>query len=129
MALLRLGLPGSEPMTQDPFPAALLDGYSTTLERLRRSFVGPDPIEVPEPLGEAAFAREYRREDGGRQGVAEFRQLELRARGAAGAGTQRADDADGRHREWFPFAYRRRVVLDRIADALCYERPGAGINP
>jgi hypothetical protein len=125
LALLRWGLPGSEPMTQDPFLAALLDGYSTTLDRLRRSFVGPDPIEVPAPLDEPAFAREYRREDGGRQGVAEFRQLELRARGAAGAGTERTDDAYTRYREWFPFAYRQRVVLDRIADALCYERPSA----
>ncbi len=90
--------------------------------------MGPDPIEVPEPLDEPAFAREYRREDGGRQRVAEFRQLELRARGAAGARTQGTDDTYGRYREWFPFAYRQRVVLDRIADALCYERPSAGIG-
>jgi hypothetical protein len=39
-----------------------------------------------------------------------------------------ADDAYGRYREWFPFAYRQRVVLDRIADSLCYERPDAGLR-
>jgi hypothetical protein len=53
--------------------------------------------------------------------------LEERARAAAGAGP--AGDAHDRCREWFPFAYRRRVVLDRIADALCYERPNAGTLP
>jgi hypothetical protein len=128
LALLRWGLPEDEPMTQDPFLAALLEGYSTTLERLRRNFVGPDPIEMPEPLDEPAFTREYRDGDGGAGGVAAFRRLEERARRAARAGAGPADDAYGRYREWFPFAYRQRVVLDRIADSLCYERPDAGLR-
>jgi hypothetical protein len=126
LALLRWGLPGDEPMTKDPFLAALLDGYSTTLDRLRRNFVGPDPIQVPEPLDEGTFTREYGRSGEGQEGVAAFCALEGRARAAAGAGPDGTDDAYRRYREWFPFAYRQRVVLDRIADALCYERPFEG---
>ncbi len=126
LALLRFGLPADEPMTQDPFLAALLDGYATTLDRLRRSFVGPDPIEVLEPLGPDAFARAYAEGgDAGPESVTAFRRLEDRARTAAGLGRDgtRGDDAYDRYRGWFPFAYRKRVVLARVADALGYDSP------
>jgi hypothetical protein len=126
VALLRWGLPAGEPMTQDPFLAALLDGYSTALERLRRSFVGPDPIEVPEPLAEPAFAEAYLASDAGDESVERFRRLEQRALAAAGrpGGGDDTASAYERYRDWFPFAHRQRVVLTRIADALGYENPG-----
>lgn len=128
LALLRWGLPASEPMTQDPFLAALLDGYATTLDRLRRSFVGPDPIEVPEPLPSPAFSSAYESEDAeGQESVRAFRRLERRAQSAAGLPTidERSADAYERYREWFPFACRQRVVLSRVARALGYESPTA----
>jgi hypothetical protein len=116
VALLRWGLPADEPMTQDPFLHALLDGYRTTLDRLRRSFVGPDPIEPPQPLAREEFER------GGDEWVDRFRRLEQRARASAGI-ERDSDDAAAydRYREWLPFAYTRRVVLDRVADRLGYE--------
>jgi len=122
LALLRFGLPPDEPMTQDPFLAALLDGYSTTLERLRRSFVGPDPIEPPEPVGAAVFARGA---DGGPESPAAFRRLERRALDAAGLSPPRTEgeEAYERYREWLPYAYRKRIVLTRVAEALGYDSP------
>lgn len=125
LALLRWGLPASEPMTQDPFLAALLDGYATTLDRLRRSFVGPDPIDVPEPLPRSEFDSAYASDDGGgHESVRAFQRLERRA--LAAADIDASDDrsrAYERFEAWFPFAYRQRVVLSRVADALGYERP------
>jgi len=116
LALLRWGLPPDEPMTEDPFLAALLDGYETTVDRLRRSFVGPEPLSIPEP----SSRHEY--EAGSGEDVQEFRRLQERARASAGI-----EDAGGdgyeRYREWFPFAYRKRVILDRVADALGYDPP------
>ena len=116
LALLRWGLPPDEPMTQDPFLAALLDGYETTLDRLRRSFVGPDPLDVPEPASRSQF------EAGDDEWVQAFRRLEERARSAAGVDGA-AHDGYERFREWFPYAYRKRVILDRVADALGYDPP------
>lgn len=122
LALLRWGLPADEPMTQDPFLAALLDGYSTTLDRLRRSFVGPDPIQVPEPLPEREFLRA--RETGSDESVRSFEQLERRALAAADLeATDRSAAAYERYRDWFPFAHRQRVVLSRVAEALGYDAP------
>jgi hypothetical protein len=127
LALLRWGLPAHEAITEDPFLAALVDGYGTTLDRLRRSFVGPDPIRLPEPVPAERFARAYA--DGAEEAsVDAFRRLEQRARQSSGLGGNGADaeSAYERYREWLPFAHRRRVVLDRVADALGYERPPAG---
>jgi hypothetical protein len=125
LALLRWGLPRSEPMTQDPFLHALVDAYDTTLERLRRSFVGPRPLDVPEPLSREEFAVSSKSTHaGGARGIAAFRQLERRALAAAGWSPDDDDETRyERYREWFPFAYRRHVVLDRVADALGYDRP------
>jgi len=118
LALLRWGLPPEEPMTQDPFLAALLDGYDTTIDRLRRSFVGPKPLTVPEPLSREAF------EAAGDEWARAFRRLEERARSSAGldGGGNGAAQYE-RYRDWFPFAYRKRVILDRVADTLGYEPP------
>jgi hypothetical protein len=127
VALLRWGLPAGEPMTQDPFLAALLDLYVTTLERLQRSFVGPHPLELPTPLTEAEFAAAYASAGAGADaGVAGFRELERRAR--ASSGLEPPPDPDlgsvyERYRCWLPFAHRQRVVLDRVAVALGYRRP------
>jgi hypothetical protein len=124
LQLLRWGMPAGEPMTQDPFLAALVDGYSTTLDRLRRSFVGPDPIQVPEPLAEPAFAGAYLN-DTEDENVERFKRLEQRALTAAGRPADGDDTASAyeRYRDWFPFAYRQRVVLVRVADALGYDSP------
>jgi hypothetical protein len=119
IAMLRFGLPNGEPMTHDPFLAALLDGYEQTLDRLRRSFVGPDPIKPPEPLSRERF------EAGGDDWVAEFRRLERSARTAAGLDDADEETAYERYRSWFPFGYLQRVVLDRVADRLGYEPPPA----
>jgi hypothetical protein len=124
IALLRWGLPAHEPASQDPYLAALVDGYETTVDRLRRSFVGPDPIRVPDPLPPHEFAHESSSEEPADEGVAAFRRLELRAHAATGVGrSMDPEDVYARYREWFPFAYRRRVVLDRVAGALAYAPP------
>jgi hypothetical protein len=109
LSLLRWGLPADEPMTEDPFLAALLDGYAQTVERLRLSFVGPDPIGPPEP------SEDWRER---------FRDVQRRARRAAGLPEESADSGEeDRFRDWLPFAHLKEVVLDRVADTLDYERP------
>jgi hypothetical protein len=130
VALLRWGLPPDEPMTQDPFLSALATGYAQTLDRLRRSFVGPDPIEPPEPLSEERFAATYAGDDHD-EWAAAFRRLERRARAAAGLEDGGEDPASAyeRYRAWLPFTYRLRVVLDRVADRLGYERPDRVATP
>ena len=123
VALLRWGLPADEPITKDPFLIALHDAYLDTVDRLRRSFVGPDPIREPEPLPREEFAAAYA-SAGADADVDSFRALERRGHDAAE--TDRSDDvytAFARYREWLPFAHRQRVVLDRVADRLGYERP------
>jgi hypothetical protein len=118
LALLRWGLPASEPMTQDPFLHALITGYTTTLERLRQNFVGPKPIELPEPVPRSEFR------SGRVESVAAFRRLEDRARTCAGV--EQDDDESlvyERYAEWLPFAARQRIVLDRVAKRLGYEPP------
>jgi hypothetical protein len=124
IAMLRFGLPAEEPMTHDPFLVALLDGYEETLDRLRRSFVGPDPIRPPEPLARPRF------DAGGDEWVSEFRRLERNAHVAAGI-EPGVDEATAyeRYRAWFPFGYLQRLVLDRVADRLVYERPSARARP
>jgi hypothetical protein len=129
VALLRWGLPPSEPMVEDPVLVALIAEYGTTLERLQRSFVGPPDLDPPEPLPRGQFARQYAAaaEDDGvtvDENVAAFRELQHAARSSAGLDTPDADaDAETyeQYREWLPFAYRNQVVLGRIAGALGYE--------
>jgi hypothetical protein len=123
LALLRWGLPSHEPMTQDPMLAALLVEYDATLERLQRSFVGPPQLEPPEPLERPEFERAYA--DGSDGRVAEFKELQEAARTSAGVEAKDTEPDDGtyeQYREWLPFAYRNRVLLSRISDALGYER-------
>jgi hypothetical protein len=124
LELLRWGLPAREPMTQDPFLHALVDGFATTLERLRVSFVGPRPLQIPEPVSEQQFA-EAESSGGGDASVAAFRRLEERAGKAAGLSPveEDAETRYRRYREWFGFSYRQRVVLARVADALGYDDP------
>jgi hypothetical protein len=108
-------------VTQDPYLAALLEEYGEALDRLRRSFVGPKPIELPGPLSPERFAREY---PDGEPWVRAFRTVEEHAAQSSGRGGG-ADPAAAysRYREWFPFAYLQRLVLDRVADALGYDAP------
>jgi hypothetical protein len=130
LALLRWGLPSEEPMTQDPMLAALLAEYGTTLDRLQRSFVGPPDLHPPDPLPRPDFERAYRdqaeaRPTGEEPDVAEFKELQQAARSSAGlepVEDQPDTGAYEQYRDWLPFAYRNRVVLSRISDALGYER-------
>jgi hypothetical protein len=125
IALLRFGLPGEGRMTQNPFVAALHDGYRQTLDRLRRSFVGPDPIAEPEPLDSHAFATAWR-QPGEDAAVDAFRRLTSLSRQVAESAP---GDEDGdeetyrRYRAWLPFAHTQQVVLRRVADRLGYEPP------
>src|SRR5204862_4936746 len=84
VALLRWGVPNDEPIAHDAFLAALHDAYLTTLDRLRRSFVGPDPIRSPRPLPDEAFASAYARGERD-EAVESFRRLERIGKDAANA--------------------------------------------
>lgn len=125
LELLRFGLPDHEPLANDPWLHALVDEYATTLHRLQISFVGPRPLDPPEPLPESAFRRAYPGGEDGDEHVERFRDLERRARTCAGLGVPGGDvgEAYRRYREWLPFAFLHRVVIHRVADALGYERP------
>jgi hypothetical protein len=121
IALLRWGVPADEPIAEDAFLIALQDGYWVTLDRLRRNFVGPDPVRPPEPVSEEAFT------EGRDPTVAAFRELQRHGSAAADDEGRRPDDGREyeRYREWLRFAHRQHVVLDRVADRLGYERPPA----
>jgi hypothetical protein len=118
ISLLRWGVPAEEPIAEDAFLIALQDGYWVTLDRLRRNFVGPDPVHPPEPVSESEFAA------GRDPTVAAFRELQRHGSAAAdiGAPSDGAHDYE-RYREWLRFAHRQHVVLDRVADRLGYPRP------
>lgn len=127
-ALLRWGLPLGEPMTEDPFLAALIVEYGTTLERLQRSFVGPPELDPPEPLTREDFTRAYAAAASGGatmdEDVMAFRELQRAARSSAAISSVDAGATDAsykQYREWLPFAYRNRIILGRIAHALGYE--------
>jgi hypothetical protein len=129
VALLRWGLPAKEPMSEDPVLAALIAEYGTTLERLQRSFVGPPQLDPPQPLAPEQFARAYaaardRHEEDRDAGVEAFVALQETARTSAGIDADSDPDAPEtyeQYREWLPFNYRNRVILERIADALGYD--------
>jgi len=85
--------------------------------------VGPCPFEAPQPIQPGAFSAAYRDRVGDRQCVA-FRALQDRVRAAAGPPPPPDPDLDlsyCRYRDWLGFAYRREVVLSRIAGRLGYE--------
>lgn len=116
VALLRWGLPADQQMSQDPLLVALIDEYGSTLERLQRSFVGPPDLIPPEPVGRSEF------ETAGDPGVVAFRDLQKRARSAAGiTASPDASASYEQYREWLPFDYRTRVIIERVAEALGYE--------
>jgi hypothetical protein len=119
IALLRFGLPSDDPIAEDPFLAALHDAYRLTLDRLRRRFVGPDPIEPPEPLDETRF-HEALAHPGTDRGVDAYRHLRALAEEITSSSGPAAYD---RYRRWLPFASMQQVVLDRVADRLGYARP------
>jgi hypothetical protein len=124
IALLRWGLPPDEPIASDPFLDALHDGYVQTVDRLRRSFVGPRPITPPEPLDRRSFGRSYRDGEGADSWVVRFLDVQRRAHDAAGKELEPdVEVAYARYRDWLPFAYRQQVVLDRVADRLGYPEP------
>jgi hypothetical protein len=120
--LLRWGLPSDDPMREEPHLLALAEQFTTTVNRLQRSFVGPDTLSPPDPLPPKEFDARYAGpatvDD---HYVSAFRHLRREAAAACG----RADDASDRYPsylEWLPFHHRHRVFLDRAADVLGYER-------
>jgi hypothetical protein len=129
VALLRWGLPTQEPMSEDPLLVALIAEYGTTLERLQRSFVGPPELDLPAPLPHDRFIRSYTAalDEGTADrdpGVDRFKALQDAARSSAGIDERRdpaAPEIYEQYRQWLPFDYRNRIVLNRIADALGYE--------
>ncbi len=122
VGLLRYGLPRGHAVAEDPFLAALHDAYRITLDRLRRSFVGPRPIEQPEPLDRRRFDEAWSHE-GTDAGVDAFRRVDALSRRLASDCERRGDDLHARYEAWLPFAYAQQVVLDRVADRLAYPRP------
>lgn len=127
LAQLRWGLPPDVAIVDDPWLAALLSQYSTTMDRLRRSFVGPDPMEEADPVDAVSFAAAYSARSGqplpDDAWVASFISTQERARAAAGLAAPPDDDighAYERYREWLGFAWHRSAVLERIADRLGY---------
>jgi hypothetical protein len=122
ISLLRFGLPADDPVAEDPFLAALHDGYRITLDRMRRSFVGPRPIELPTPLDRERFAEAWENE--GTDAVVDaFRRLDALTREITDAADQGTDEIYARYEGWLPFAYEQQVVLDRVAGRLGYPRP------
>lgn len=122
LAQLRFGLPADEPLVDDPWLGALIEQYQATVDRLRRSFVGPDPPPEPTPLDEEAFRRAWGGDGPADPRVTALRDLQRRARRAAGRPDQPDDAATAypRYRQWLPFAQRREVILERVADRLGY---------
>lgn len=124
LALIRWGLPDGEPMTEDPWLAALLDQYTATVERLQRSFVGPWPGLPLSPLDRDGFVRQFELAQPSDEGVRAFVSLQRRARRATGMDSERDENAAAayrRYEEWLPFACRRDLVLDRVSDRLGYD--------
>lgn len=122
VALLRYGLPSGEEVTEDPFLAALHDGYRITLRRLRRSFVGPRPIDVPGPLDLESFEEAWTRE-GTDPAVDAFRRLDVLTRDICSRSEEDVAVLYSRYESWLPFAYEQQVVLERVAARLGYAPP------
>jgi hypothetical protein len=132
LSLIRWGLPADDPMTDDPWLAALLDQYVVTVRRLQRSFVGPHPLPESHPVERAVFDRSYIAggSDGpvgsgssGEQAVARFLDMQGRARAAADLTPPPDDDLEQayqRYCEWHSFTHLRDLVLERISDRLGY---------
>lgn len=123
LALIRWGLPETDPMVEDPWLSALLEQYTTTLRRLQRSFVGPVPLPAPAGAGPDEFAHAYSRDDGGGS-VARFVATQVRARAATSTPPPPDADAEAsfrRYGEWLQFAHLRDVVLQRLSRRLGYD--------
>lgn len=124
LALLRWGLPLEEPVSDDPWLAALLEQYATTVRRLQRSFVGPHPLPAVQPVGRERFTTDYLRQDDAEPSVAGFVSTQARARAAAGLPSPPDADLEAayeRYLGWREFLHLRDIVLARITDRLGYE--------
>lgn len=123
LSLVRWGLPADDPMTEDPWLAALLDQYVATLRRLQRSFAGPHPFPDVEPVDRPAFDRSYPERGAGEEAVATFFDNQVRARLAAGLNPPPDSEVDGaytRYCEWQSFTHLRDVLIGRISQRLGY---------
>jgi hypothetical protein len=102
--LVRWGMPADDPVTRDPALLALVDTYCVTIDRLKRSFVGPAHIDTaPPPPGVSA----------------EFAAMQAKARTATGL--RPASEIDSEQlTQWSEFHAHRLAVIDRVSDALGY---------
>jgi hypothetical protein len=130
LAELRWGLPADNAVCDNPWLVALLTQYALTLDRLRRSFVGPDPFRPEEPIDRAGFEVKYAAGGGEDPSVRGFVALQERARRAARLALPPDGDLDAayeRYRQWEPFAHQFGVVLRRVAERLGYGDPLADL--
>ena len=119
--LLRWGLPPDDPMRDEPHLLALAEQFTTTVNRLQRSFVGPDTLTPPEPVPPDTFDAYYAGpETVDDHYVSAFRDVRRDAAEAAG----RHDDERDRYQDyldWLPFHHRQHVFLHRAGQVLGYE--------
>lgn len=102
--LLRWGMPADDAVTRDPALLALIDTYCVTLDRLKRSFVGPDHVDVAPPSADTPV---------------EFAAMQAKARTATGL--RPASEIDSEQlTQWSEFHAHRLAVIDRVSDALGY---------
>jgi hypothetical protein len=126
--VMRWGLRADQPLTQHPDLLALADEYTSTVRRLQTSFVGPADDSSPAPLPEDAFWHHYRQDEPADAYVLAFRALGNEADQASGlASDPHSPGAQTyqRYREWLPFHYRRRTLIDRVTVALGYPQATA----
>jgi hypothetical protein len=126
--LTRWGLRADQPLTKHPDLLALADEYSNTARRLQTSFVGPADDSQPEPLPEELFWRNYCQERPADEFVLAFRCLGEEAERASGLPRDprsAAAQTYQRYREWLPFHYHRRALIDRLTEALGYPHTAA----
>jgi hypothetical protein len=126
--LTRWGLRADQPLTRHPDLLALTDEYTNTVRRLQTSFVGPADDRSPAPLPEDLFWRHYCQDQPADEFVRAFRSLGEEAERASGLASHprsAAAQTYQRYREWLPFHYRRRTLIDRLTVALGYPHAAA----
>jgi hypothetical protein len=122
--LIRWGLPPDHPLTSHPYLLALADQYTTTLQRLQRSFTGASHDSATPPLPRDRFWAEYQAGAPDDLRVRAFRSLLEQAAENSGldAGVCEPEARTyERYREWLPFHRRRHAFVDAVTVALGYE--------
>jgi hypothetical protein len=103
-------------VVDDPWLAALLQQYATTIGRLQTSFVGPEHFQPPTRCTPEAFKAAYNQGGGSNdQTITEFVQLQARTRAATGFPPPDSENVYQRYLEWLPYQRRAAAILDRVA--------------